>query len=52
VSDTTIREIAQETGAKMLTWQRSEPEAVREFCTWTRDVEFTTDGTSVNTTEG
>jgi hypothetical protein len=52
LSDTTIREIAQETGAKMLNWQRTEPEAVREFCSATGDLEFTTDGTSVNTTEG
>ena len=52
VSDTTVREIAQETGAKMSIWQRTEPVAVQEFCTSTGDIEFTTDGTSVNTTEG
>ena len=52
VSDTTVREIAQETGAKMATWQRTEPVAVQEFCHATGDIEFTTDGTSVNTTEG
>jgi len=32
VSDTTIREIAQKTGAKILNSQRTEPEALREFC--------------------
>lgn len=52
VSDTTIREIAQETGAKMLAWQRTEPDAVAGFRQATGNVEFTTDGTSVNTTEG
>jgi hypothetical protein len=52
VSDTTIREIAQETGAKMLEWQRTEPDAVTDFRQATGDVEFTTDGTSVNTTDG
>ena len=36
----------------MLEWQRTEPEALREFHTAKGDVEFTTDGTSVNTTEG
>jgi hypothetical protein len=52
VSDTSVREIAQATGADMLEWQRTTPAAVRAFCTATGDVEFTTDGTSVNTTEG
>ncbi len=52
VSDTSVREIAQETGAKMLEWQRTEPDATRDFRTATGDVEFTTDGTSVNTTDG
>ena len=32
VSDTTVREIAEETGAMMATWQRTEPVAVQEFC--------------------
>ena len=52
VSDTTIRELSQRTGAEMLAWQRTQPEAVRAFRTAGGDVEFTTDGTSVNTTEG
>lgn len=52
VSDTSVRELSQQTGAQMLDWQRSEPQAVREFREADGDVEFTTDGTSVNTTEG
>ncbi len=52
VSDTSIREIAQATGAQLLEWQCTKPEAVREFHTATGDIEFTTDGTSVNTTAG
>lgn len=52
VSDTTIREVAQEHGARANEWLRTEPEAVREFRTATGDVEFATDGTCVNTTEG
>lgn len=36
----------------MLVWQRTAPEAVRCFREATGDVEFTTDGTSVNTVEG
>lgn len=52
VSDTSIREIAQATGAQMREWQRSEPEATRAFWAATGDVEFTTDGTTVNTTDG
>jgi len=52
VSDTSIREVAQATGARMLEWQRTTPAAVRAFHTATGDIEFTTDGTSVNTTDG
>ena len=36
----------------MLAWQRTQPEAVREFRDSAGDVEFTTDGTTVNTREG
>jgi hypothetical protein len=52
VSDTTIRECAQEHGAQANVWLRTEPLAVKEFRAATGDVEFTTDGTCVNTTEG
>lgn len=52
VSDTTIRELTQEHGAQANQWLREEPAAAREFRTATGDVEFTTDGTCVNTTEG
>jgi len=36
----------------MLEWQRTEPAAVGVFDAAVGDVEFTTDGPSVNTTEG
>jgi hypothetical protein len=52
VSDTTIREVAQQHGAQANAWLREEPAAVKEFRAATGDIEFTTDGTSVNTTEG
>lgn len=52
VCDTTIREISQQHGARSHEWLRSEPEAAREFREAAGDVEFTTDGTCVNTTTG
>ena len=52
LSDTTARKVAQEEGAAMLEWQRTDAAAVQEFCSSAGDVEFTTDGTSVNTTDG
>jgi len=52
VSDTTIREVAQEHGSKANEWLRLDPVAVEEFREATGDVEFTADGTCVNTVEG
>ena len=52
VSDTTIREVAQEQGRQANEWLRSEPVAVREFREAQGDVEFTADGTCVNTVDG
>lgn len=52
VSDNTIRELSQQHGADMLAWQRESFEAVKEFREAEGDMEFTTDGTSVNTTSG
>lgn len=52
VSDTTVREVCQAEGAKMAAWQRTAAEVRGEFETAAGDVEFTTDGTMVNTTEG
>jgi hypothetical protein len=52
ISDTAIREHAQQRGADMLDWQRSEFAAVEEFRDASGVVEFTSDGTSVNTTDG
>ena len=52
VSDTTIREVSQEHGAKAQEWLRSDPVAVQEFRESKGDIEFTADGTCVNTREG
>jgi len=52
VSDTTVRELSQRQGALMLAWQREAAQAVEDFRQAQGDVEFTTDGASVNTTEG
>lgn len=52
ISDTTIREVAQRHGAAANTWLREEPLAVKEFRETAGDIEFTTDGTCVNTTTG
>lgn len=52
VCDTTIRELAQKHGAAANAWLREEPSAVCAFREAAGDVEFTTDGTCVNTTEG
>ncbi len=52
VGETTIREVAQRHGAAANEWMSREPEAVCEFRQAGGDVEFTTDGTSVNTTGG
>jgi hypothetical protein len=52
VCSTTIREWAQQHGAQASAWLREEPAAVQEFREARGDVEFTTDGTCVNTTQG
>jgi hypothetical protein len=52
VSDTTVREVCQSEGAKMAVWQRMAPEVRTAFGSAPGDVEFTTDGAMVNTTEG
>ena len=52
VSDTTIREVAQEHGPKANEWLRTEPVAVQEFREAQGDIEFTADGTCVHTREG
>lgn len=51
-SNFTIREVCQSEGAAMLQWQRESDAAHQPFVKATGDIEFTTDGTSVNTTEG
>lgn len=52
ISDTAIREHAQRRGAEMREWQRNDPVAATEFREASGAVEFTSDGTCVNTTEG
>ena len=52
ISDNSIRAVCQQHGSTMSRWQHSEPEAVRPFREADGDIEFTTDGTSVNTTAG
>lgn len=52
ISDTAIRDHAQQRGADMLDWQRTELAAVAEFRDAPGVVEFTADGTCVNTTDG
>jgi len=52
IGDNTIREIAQQHGSAMNAWQNSDPQACREFREADGETEFTTDGTSVNTTNG
>ena len=52
IGDNAIREIAGQHGAAMNAWQTTDPEACREFREADGDIEFTTDGTSVNTTGG
>lgn len=52
VSDNTIREVCQTQAGPMAQWQRESAEAHRPFQEAKGDIEFTTDGTSVNTWEG
>jgi hypothetical protein len=52
VCDNTVRKVCDRHGGLMRTWQREEPEAGAAFRAAEGDVEFQTDGTSVNTTEG
>jgi hypothetical protein len=52
ISDTTIREVAQKHGSKANEWLRLDSVAVQEYREATGDVEFTADGTCVNTREG
>ena len=52
VCDNTIRAVCHDHGGAMRDWQRDDPQAGEAFRTATGDVEFQTDGTSVNTTAG
>jgi hypothetical protein len=52
LSDNTIRDLCQKEAVPMGRWQRSDHAANAEFTASEGDVEFTTDGTCVNTTDG
>jgi len=52
VSDTTIRSVSQRHGALANTWLRTSSEVADEFREAEGEIEFTTDGTSVNTRQG
>lgn len=52
VCDNTIRKVRDRHGGLMRTWQRETPEASQPFRVASGDIEFQTDGTSVNTTGG
>lgn len=52
VSDNTVRAVCQQQAKQMAVWQRETPAAHQPFKNAQGDVEFTTDGTMVNTWEG
>jgi hypothetical protein len=52
VCDNTVRQVCDRHGGRMRAWQRDDPEASRAFAEANGDVEFQTDGTAVNTTDG
>ena len=52
VSDNTVRKVCGRRAAKVDEWQQNDPSAHRPFREAAGEVEFTTDGTCVNTTEG
>jgi len=52
VADNTIREVCQQQATRMARWQREAPEAHEPFRKAAGEIEFVTDGTSVNTWEG
>jgi hypothetical protein len=52
VCDNTVRKACDRHGARSRAWQREDAEAARAFKEAVGEVEFQTDGTSVNTTKG
>ena len=52
VCDNRIREVCQRQAPQMARWQREAPEAHQPFRQAAGEIEFTTDGTAVNTWEG
>lgn len=52
VCDNTVRSVCQQQGQQMAAWQRESPQAREPFQKAAGEIEFTTDGTMVNTHEG
>jgi hypothetical protein len=52
VCDNTIRDWAGDAGRALREWQRADPAPGRAFAAAAGDIEFTTDGTFINTTDG
>jgi hypothetical protein len=52
VCDNTVRTLCDQHGGAARAWQREDPKAAQPFREAKGDVEFQTDGTSVNTTNG
>jgi hypothetical protein len=52
VCENTVRQVCDRHGARCRAWLREDPEAARAFKAASGEVEFQTDGTSVNTTRG
>jgi len=52
VSDFTLRQVCQTEGSAIAQWQRTAHEARETYRSAEGDVEFSTDGTRVNTTDG
>jgi len=52
LSRDTIRELCRKEGPKMAAWHRDTPEIHEQFIEAEGEIEFLTDGTCVNTTEG
>jgi hypothetical protein len=52
ISDTTIRKYATETGRRVRQWQRESAPIKERFAQAVGDIEFSTDGTFINTLQG
>jgi len=52
ISDTSIRDYAVAAGQRVRTWVRESPAAANAFAAGDGDIEFSTDGTCINTLDG